>query len=184
LETVELMSQVEIERLVTRGGKFLRAAGTRPAIMRELLALGYSVKEHQNGWNLFLDLCGYNPTIVNDGLGHGEVQAAIDELDNWDGPAFARAHAALAHHYPDQEAYLFDGLQAQTGMAAVATCKELLDRARTLRDGKDPARAHCREADAAAEAPRGAAHHRSRHREAHVRPDQDRHATRRHQRSG
>jgi hypothetical protein len=140
------LGQREIERMVERGGRFLRAVGTRPAIMRDLLAVGYDLEEHHAGWGLFLALCGYDlgaPAEVS----RPEAQAAMEQLDSWDGPAFARARAALGRHFPEQAAHIFAGLDAQSGVASVAACKRFLDRVQELREGSDPARAATREAD-------------------------------------
>lgn len=136
----------EIERLLERGGRFLRAVGTRPAIMRDLLAVGYDLEEHHTGWGFLLALSGYDLCAPAEAA-RPEAQAAMDELGRWAGPAFARAHAALGRRYPEQAKFLFAGLDAPSGVAAVAACKRFLDRALALREGSDPARAAVREAD-------------------------------------
>jgi hypothetical protein len=76
----------------------------------------------------------------------------MDELDQWDGPAFARARAALGRLFPEQAAYVFAGLDAQSGVASVPACKRFLDRVAALREGSDAGRAATREADRAAAA--------------------------------
>jgi hypothetical protein len=144
------LSQRQIERIVERAGKFLRAVGTRLEIWRLMAGAGYTAQEHQLGWSLFLDVCGFHAS----GEGRaptGPAEAAIAELDHWDNPYFQRAHAALGRLYPRQETYLFDGgLLAASGVASVAAVKTFLERVAELRRGENPRREQLREEDRAA----------------------------------
>lgn len=138
------MSPREIERLVERSGRFLRAAGTREGGVRELFAAGYTIEDHHEGWGYFLTLCGYD-WVDRPATSYTDVKAAIEELDAWDHPTFTRARAALGRLYPEQEAYLFAGLEQQSDVASVAACKRFCDRVAALREGTDPDRAASRD---------------------------------------
>ena len=142
------LSNATVERLIAQANKFLRAAGTKPQIRAALTELGYTNEDHEEGWSYYHILCGYNPSITKIVSEMPIPQrAAIVELDQWDEPAFARAHAALVRHFPEQDVYLFTGLSAAQGIEAVATVKTFLDRVETLRQGSDPLRADSRKAD-------------------------------------
>lgn len=144
------LTQREIDRLVERGGRFLRAIGTKKGIQRMMIELGYNQDQHSTGWRLYLALCGYHIagqesiTVSNE---EKAVQAAITEIDNWDEPHFARAHAALGHFFPEQNAYLFNQLTAEQGIAAMGSVNIFLDRVKALREGMDSKRANTREQD-------------------------------------
>jgi hypothetical protein len=63
---------------------------------------------------LLLELLGYR--AAGDGAPTTPAQAqAMTQLDQWDGPSYDRARAALDHLDPEQSAYVFDGLSAKTG---------------------------------------------------------------------
>lgn len=141
----------EVDQLVVRGLRFLRGAGTRPAVMRLLEHLGYSEEEHYEGWTLLLSLSGYSPSgeapLVDEG---SPAQACIAELDEWSAGHLARARAALHRAFPAQEEYLFNSLEAGPGVAAVEGVRTFLQRLDALAEGSNPRRAACREEDRAA----------------------------------
>jgi len=80
-------------------------------------------------------------------LARPEAAAAIAELDAWDEPNFRVARAALAT-MPEQLAYVFDNLEPQKGVGAVASVTTFLDRADGLESSKE--RKATRKADQAA----------------------------------
>lgn len=144
------ITQKDIDRLVERGGRFLRAIGTKAGIRRQMAALGYNDDQHDQGWRMYLTLCGYRApndrqnTIVPEDQATRDI---INKIDNWDEPYFARAHAALNHYFPQQEAYLFQNLTAQKGIAAIGSVKTFLDRVKIMREGTDSKRAQYRDQD-------------------------------------
>lgn len=77
-----------------------------------------------------------------------EAANAIAELDAWDERGFLRARASLQRRHPAQAEFVFEGLKASTGAAAVEGVQTFLRRLDALES--DPARAASREADHAA----------------------------------
>jgi hypothetical protein len=152
METSSL-SSTQIDRIVERAIKFLSAASQLPAIRARLDAGGYNEEEHRTGWNRTLELLGYRaqPDVAVPSAQLRQQQATA-ELDQWDGPAFDRARAALERRFPAQAAYVFRGLTAKTGAEAIGSVRTFLDRVAALRDGSDPQRTSTREADAQAAA--------------------------------
>ena len=61
---------------------------------------------------------------------------ANNAIDAWDAPAYSAAHAVLDVHYPDVARFLFENLEANVGVAAVAGVRRFLDRIDLLRDRK------------------------------------------------
>ncbi|MEO5728612.1 MAG: hypothetical protein ABI134_19385, partial [Byssovorax sp.] len=73
--------------------------------------------------------------------------AAVAELDEWDEPHFARFSATLRRHFPGAAEYVFSGLTASTGPAAVAGVATLLQRVNALESGSDKDRAATKKDD-------------------------------------
>jgi len=147
---VVVLTPKQIEKLIEKGGKMLRALSRKLGIRQAFATVGYTEADHQEGWQLYLWLVGYRPGKTSPALTKDEAELAILVLDGWDNPNFKRARAALRHLHPEQEAYIFDGLEAQEGIASVAAVQTFVTRARALREAKDPAREKTREADRAA----------------------------------
>jgi hypothetical protein len=148
------MNSRQIDQLLAWGGKFLRAASTKPDIMQLMMGLGYSEAEHKQGWDHYLKMLGYRgatavPAAIP--MNTTDQLRALTQIDRFDEPAFRRASAALGRLHPYQCEYLFGGgLAAKTGPESVGSVQTFLDRYATLRDGTDPNRANTREADRAA----------------------------------
>ena len=138
-----------IDRDIERGIKYLRTLSTRPEICQILFQNGYNVEAHKRGWSMLLELLGYTQDLETTYIEPVPLdqELAIAELDKWNGPSFTRARAALNHLHPNQASYIFDGLKATTGAAAIGSVKAFIDRVSTLRDGTDPNRASSREVD-------------------------------------
>lgn len=143
----------QVDRIVERATKFLSAASQVPAIRVRLDQGGYSADEHEAGWQLLLEVLGYRGrSLVAVPAAEIRQREATAELDQWDGPAFERARAALSRSFPAQAAYVFEGLTAAEGAAAIGAVRTFLDRVAALRDGSDPGRTATRDADAQAAA--------------------------------
>ncbi len=147
-------ARLQIDQLVAWGGKFLRAASTKPEIMQLMLGLGYSEEEHKEGWDLYLKMLGYRgagatPAPVS--MSTTEQLRALSQIDSFDEPAFRRTTAALGRLHPEQHRYFFgDGLAPKTGPESLGSVQTFLERYAALRDGTDPNRADTRDADHAA----------------------------------
>lgn len=144
------LSQPQIDVISERATKFLSTASQVPSIRVALERGGYTEAEHTHGWELLLELLGFksSPGTENSAKQLRQREATV-QLDQWDGPSFERARAALDRSFPDQSAYVFDGLSAKTGAEAIAAVRTFLDRYSALRDGSDPTRTSSRDADKA-----------------------------------
>ncbi|HEU4408252.1 MAG TPA: hypothetical protein VFS43_23520 [Polyangiaceae bacterium] len=136
-----------LEAAPVRTFRFLRAVAQRTEIRSVLEAHGYTPEVHDHGWQL-LDKVSKGrpskPVASNDAV----VRKAIAELDAWDERGFRIGHAALAHLHPEQDAFVFEGLEPAAGPEAVLTVSTLLDRLDALESA--PEREGTREADHAA----------------------------------
>jgi hypothetical protein len=128
-------SRQVLEEAIARSLKFLRAAGTTPAIAAQLATRGYDAAAHKTGWRCLHTVTGFEqpaPVLNVDPV----VRDAIALIDAWDEPNFRIAHAALAINFPAQDAALFAGGLAPTvGVGAVLTVKTFLDRVDVLEGG-------------------------------------------------
>ncbi|MGE0328957.1 MAG: hypothetical protein AB7S68_41965, partial [Polyangiaceae bacterium] len=77
-----------------------------------------------------------------------DVRDAIAELDAWDEPAFKILSATLKRRFPEQHAFLLDGLAPSTGAEALLGIRLLLDRLDQM--DKSSARKATRKQDAEA----------------------------------
>ena len=143
---------VQIERTIARAMKFLGTLSRNGQIRSALERGGYNADEHSEGWSLLLELLGYSATSPQVDTFSSPSSDAMNELDQWDGPNFARARAALEHKHPEQAAYVFAGLTAKTAAESVAAVQTFLDRVATLRKGSDAHRKAWKADDKAAAA--------------------------------
>jgi hypothetical protein len=132
--------QIQLETTPERALPFLRAIATNQSIRYALLGAGYSDAEQAEGWKLLLAATGYaqqKPSPDADAA----ARRAITELDEWDETGFRRIHAALERHHPEQDAFVFAGLEPSRGPAAVIGVAKLLDRLDQLDKGNEAERA-------------------------------------------
>jgi hypothetical protein len=144
--SLEEITEKIIARDVRRGGKFLRAVGTRPEIRAALTPRGYTEEEHQRLWSLLLILMGYKPAPAAAQVSNENLES-LTLLDNADGPLLRAIDAVIEARYPDQHQYIRGGLVASEGPESVAVVQHVVDRYAAMRDGTDPARASKRDAD-------------------------------------
>jgi|GEM_PF-1153870 len=130
-------SRQTLEATHGRAVQFLRGAGTSPVIRALLQAKGYTEEAHAEGWNLVLAAGGYQPTPtpVQAAAPSGSREAMLT-VDAWDEPAHRLIRASWKRRYPDQLAFLLEGLAPATGMAAVAGVSTLLDRFGEMEKGE------------------------------------------------
>lgn len=133
------INEAQIDRWLERGGKFFKSVARNPVVRGALRARGLTDEELGRGWQLYSDLNGFG--------GQGQARAttketaaaqAINAIDAWDAPAYSAAHAVLDARYPEVSHFLFENLEANVGVAAVAGVLRFLDRISLLRDGKAP----------------------------------------------
>lgn len=144
-------SRQVLEDTPSRVLQFLSGVGTSPLIRGALGSFGYTAKDHEEGWTLLHHASGYQ--IEAPEPTDRPATEAIAELDAWDEPNFRLARAALLRRYPDQEEFVFEGLEAAAGPAAVLSVKTFLDRLDALQGtaaGRDHKVKSTKQADAAA----------------------------------
>jgi hypothetical protein len=117
-----------------RAFKFLGAVSARASIRAMLASYGYSEADHQRGWSLTLATSGYRPAEAAAPTTPAAA-AALAAIDAWDEPTFRIARASLGA-FPAQLDFVFAGLEAQTGAAAVASVTVFLNRLDELESGK------------------------------------------------
>ena len=122
------LSQRTIEETPERVFVFLSGVNRNPGIYAILAQRGFDQEASQEGWRLVLKVSGYSsprpPELVKD----EEANAAQITLDQWDEEGFAIIDATLSRHFPEQAAFVLDGLAPSKGFAAVAGVDVLLKR--------------------------------------------------------
>lgn len=140
-------SRQVLEELPSRSLKILSALSHSSILYAALAARGYTEADHQEGWDLLLQVTGFRRPPVAAAESTAARDAAV-ELDAWDEPNFRLIRAALDRRHPDQSLFVFEGLSASTGAGAVLGVATLLDRLDALE--KSPERKATRKADQAA----------------------------------
>ncbi len=130
----KLPSDTVLNDTPARALKFMGAVSTNAYIRAVLDKRGYSDAEHERGWTLVLASSGYRGPPPATARSAPEAAAAIVTLDAWDEPNFRVASAALATEFPEQNAFLFQDLEPQTGAGAIVSITTFLDE---LESGKD-----------------------------------------------
>jgi len=138
------VSNTVLEEIPARVLLFLRAVATKIEIRTTLVTAGYTEEEQSYGWKLLLEASGYAPSALPVS-GDDKARAAIAELDDWDESGFRRIHAALGRLHPEQDAFVFAGLEPGKGPSAVVSVATLLDRVDALESS--PERAATAKAD-------------------------------------
>jgi hypothetical protein len=129
------VSRRTAQRNLARATKFLSTLSRVPEVRAALeRGAGYSEQDHALGWSLLLIALGYirKGTAATPGEPVSQ-QAALIELDEWDGVNFERARATLKFNFPEQHDYLFQGLTAATGADAIGTVQTFVERVAALR---------------------------------------------------
>jgi hypothetical protein len=133
------ITEVLIDRWIERGGKFFKTVARNPVVRGTLLARGLTDDELVRGWQLYSDLHGFGAQAqARPATKETGAAQAINAIDAWDAPAYSATHAVLDTRYPKVAAFVFENLEAETGVAAVAGVQRFLDRIDLLRDGKAP----------------------------------------------
>jgi hypothetical protein len=132
--------QQQLESTPERALPFLRAIATNQQIRYAMIGAGYSDAEQADGWQLLLAATGYSPEKSNVDA-DARARQALTELDNWDETGFRRIHAALERLHPEQDAFVFAGLEVSRGPAAILGVSKLLTRLAQLENGSEAERA-------------------------------------------
>ncbi len=128
-----------IDRWLERGGKFFKSVARNPVVRGTLRARGLTDEELGHGWQYYSDLNGFGKQgLARAATKETAAAQAINEIDAWDAPTYSAAHAVLDTRYPEASHFLFENLEANVGVAAVAGAQHFLDRVDQLRDGKAP----------------------------------------------
>ena len=141
-------SDTVLDELPPRALKLMGAVSTNPYIRAVLAKRGYTDAVHERGWTLVLRAAGYRAPTKGAPPAPPAATHAITVIDAWDEPTFRVAKAALLGEFPEQAAFIFESLEAQTGVASVVSVTLFLDRLDALENGED--RVPTRDADHAA----------------------------------
>jgi alpha-L-fucosidase len=140
--TTKTYQQLQLEATPERVVPFLRGIATNRNIRIALFGAGYSDAEQAEGWQLLHAASGYTgQKAAVDVTADMKARNAITELDNWDETGFRRTHAALERLHPEQDAFVFSGLEASRGPSAVLGIAKYLDRLDRLEKGSEAERA-------------------------------------------
>jgi hypothetical protein len=138
--TNKTYQQQQVEAAPERALLFLRAVATNQQVRFAMASAGYGDAEQAEGWQLLLAASGYatqKPAQDADAV----ARQAIIDLDDWDEAGYRRIHAALERLHPEQDAFVFAGLEANRGPTAVLGVAILLDRLDQLQAGSEADRA-------------------------------------------
>lgn len=117
-------------RIVTFLMGLARSRPARAALHRH----GYTISDQLEGWQA-LQACGLMPK-ASFSFSDEDVRDAIIAVDAWDEDAYRFIRSALKHKFPNQYAFLVDGLGPKQGPEAVPAVLTLLDRIDLLASGK------------------------------------------------
>lgn len=134
-----------LEDTPARATRFLMAAGTSAPIQTALAEVGFTQTDHDEGWALVRAV----PTILKVvPLPNAQAQA-MNELDAWRGPTFAKARSALTRLHPHLIDFVFaDVVESGGPFSAPLAVGKFLAHLNALEN--DPSRKHTRAADHAA----------------------------------
>lgn len=143
-------SRQVLDEAPTRAVRLLKTLGTHLQLRATLAARGYSDDDHREGWRLLHAAAGFNPQAAAPGAALAvpldeSVRAAIVELDATDEPLLRILRASLGRRFPEQAAFVLDGVEATQGAGAVVGVATILDRLDAL--AGDPARKKTRADD-------------------------------------
>jgi len=116
-----------LEETPERMLSLLSAIGTVPTIRAALTKRGYTADDHEQGWKLLHKASGYLGPAAEPKVDR-TANDALAAVDAWDEPHFRLARATLERRYPDQAAFVFADLSAQTGPSALLSVGTFLDR--------------------------------------------------------
>jgi hypothetical protein len=134
-----VIDEITIDRWLVRGTKFLKTIARNPVVRSSLFARGLTDEELERGWGLYSMLIGFNAGgEARPATRETDAAQAMNQVDAWDAPAYLAAHAVLDRRYPAVSAFLFDNLEASTGVEAVVGVERFLDRIDQLRAGTAP----------------------------------------------
>jgi hypothetical protein len=133
------IDEILVDRWLLRGTKFLKTIARNPVVRGSLLARGLTDEELERGWRLYSALIGFNVQgEARSATRETNAAQAMNHVDAWDAPAYMAAHAVLDTRYPEVSAFLFNNLEASTGVEAVVGVEHFLDRVDQLRAGTAP----------------------------------------------
>ena len=128
---------------------FLNALSVYAHLRDALFPRGYTLAVHDHFWKEFLRFAGYLNTATSSApVASAEVRGSALAVAQWQDSAFRLVRVVLKHDFPEQHAFVLDGLVPIPGLGAVMSVAAPLDRLDAL--DKDPERKHTRKADHAA----------------------------------
>jgi hypothetical protein len=120
------VSRSTLEAVPERALAFLRGVGLSVGIRRALFARGYTRDDHAEGWKLLHEASGFGD--AGEEIEDQAVREAAVEIDAWDEGAIRIIQASLERRFPEQAAFVLQGIRPATGAAAILGVERLLDR--------------------------------------------------------
>lgn len=147
----KVLSRAQIERDLILSNRFIQTASSDSAIREKLSAHGYTEEVHNEGASFYMHLFAEKrPWFFSRGGEPSTSKLAVKALNEWDRKHYLMTRSTLDHLFPDQAAYLFDGLPMVNNFGAAASIKTFLSRIVSFREGTDPDREAFRDEDRAA----------------------------------
>jgi len=142
-DQTEQLLPSEVDRLMKRGYSILRLLSNDPFLRAAMDQAGYTMKDHNEGWTLFLACSGYDAAPVE--VPVNPARNASAEIAGFAGVMLMRAQGALEHKHAEEEKFVFRGMDLRAGASPIANVTLFLDRLDELESGDN--RASTREAD-------------------------------------
>lgn len=129
-----VLSRSTLRETVLVASRFLRNA-SKPEILRQLQAAGYTDAESEEGWKLYLRVTRTTPTAAPPAP-ENKAAEAVAEISAWIGPAIQRAHAVWTRKFPEVAAYVLQDIDGK-GNDPVYELATFLDHCKELQNGAD-----------------------------------------------
>ncbi len=133
-----------LERYPERALKFARGVGTNVTLRATLQQRGYTPAVHNLVWDRLQTVCNISLPAATDTF-DAKALDAIPFIDSNDEMLFEIISASVAPRFPEQAAFLCEGIGPSTGMTSVINTRTLLDRMNQLE--KSPERKETRKKD-------------------------------------
>jgi hypothetical protein len=130
LKASESISRTSLDNAENRAITFLKGSCSSQRIALPLEAAGFTKRARAEGFRLYFKVVGYSPLDASATPTEGE--SAFDAIQAWEQTGFARSRAALQHKHPEVALYVFAGLVAVRGPAALGALATFLDRCQSL----------------------------------------------------
>jgi hypothetical protein len=129
------VSRSTLDAVPERALAFLRGMGLSVGIRRALFARGYTKDDHVEGWKLLHEVSGFGD--AGEEVEDATVREAALEIDAWDEGAIRIIQATFERRFPEQAAFVLQGIRPATGAAAILGVARLLERLDALEESDE-----------------------------------------------